>query len=199
MSGSTSVIRATASSPLRSIRQVSSPTTSLGARSSTPPPRGSPSTTRWNTASGPYQPQRTVSSLKFTSSPVCWRINSSSAARCCGTRAAASSRATNITAPRTAPPPSTQAANRSPGRAAAGAAPTPAAGVTGPAAGSARVTRNLVPLDEYDVVVINAVEGLDLQADRTPDRRLGLAEGGGLLTQEAIHDVLVSEYQQLAT
>src|SRR5205823_2534061 len=57
----------------------------------------------------------------------------------------------------------------------------------------------LMPLDEYDVVVIGAVEGLDLQADRTTDLRLQLPEGGGLLVQEAIHDVLVSEYQQLTT
>src|SRR5256886_2290820 len=128
---------------------------------------------------------------------VCWRINSSSAARCCGTRAAASSQAINTTAPRMVAPPSTQAAQRSPAR--AGHAAPAAAGATGPAAGSAGVTRTLVPLDEYDVVVISAVEGLDLQADRTTDLRLELPEGGGLLVQEAIHDVLVSEYQQLTT
>src|SRR5207244_1711905 len=95
------------------------------------------------------------------------------------------------------PPPSAQAAQRSPAR--AGHAAPAAAGATGPAAGSAGVTRTLVPLDEYDVVVISAVEGLDLQADRTTDLRLELPEGGGLLVQEAIHDVLVSEYQQLTT
>src|SRR5207302_1051484 len=134
---------------------------------------------------------------KLTLSPVCWRINSSSAARCCGTRAAASSQAINTTAPRMVAPPSTQAAQRSPAR--AGHAAPAAAGATGPAAGSAGVTRTLVPLDEYDVVVISAVEGLDLQADRTTDLRLELPEGGGLLVQEAIHDVLVSEYQQLTT
>src|SRR5882762_3289954 len=198
MSGSTSVMRPASSRPLRTMRQASRPTMSCGARSSAPRPPGSPSTTLLNTASGPYQPQRTPSSLKLTLSPVCWRISSSCAARCCGTRAAASSQATSTTAPRMVAPPSIHSAQRSPARAER-AAPPPAAGATGPAAGSAGFTRTLVPLDEYDVVVINAVEGLDLQTDRTTDLRLELAQGGRLLVQEAIHDVLVSEYQQLTT
>src|SRR5580700_7394582 len=54
-------------------------------------------------------------------------------------------------------------------------------------------------LHEYDVVMIHAVEGLDLQADRPADLRLEFAQGGGLLIEEAIHDVLMREYQQLAT
>src|SRR5205823_6407710 len=101
------------------------------------------------------------------------------------------------TAPRMVAPPSTQAAQRSPAR--AGHAAPAAAGATGPAAGSAGVTRTLDASDEYDVVVIDAVEGLDLQADRTTDLRLELPEGSRLLVQKAIHDVLVSEYQQLTT
>src|SRR5215469_13746805 len=52
-------------------------------------------------------------------------------------------------------------------------------------------------LDENDVILIDAIEGLDLQADRPPHLGLELAQGGGFLVQEAIHDVLMGEYQQL--
>src|SRR5579872_5168462 len=63
-----------------------------------------------------------------------------------------------------------------------------------------RVTRNLTiqALDEYDVELVHAVEGLDLQADRSTDLRLELREGGGLLVEQPIHDVLMGQYQQLA-
>src|SRR5262249_49239416 len=54
-------------------------------------------------------------------------------------------------------------------------------------------------LNEYDVVLIHAVERPDLQTDRAADLRLELPEGGGLLIEQAIHDVLMSQYQQLAT
>src|SRR5262249_17271432 len=52
-------------------------------------------------------------------------------------------------------------------------------------------------LDENDVVLIDTVEGLDLQTDGPPDLGLELAQCGGLLVPETIHDVLVGEYQQL--
>ena len=90
MAGFSSVIRVAASVPVRSMRQVSKSTSSFGARSSTAAAAGGASSTPLNTASGPYHPQRRPSSLKRTSRPVCERISSSSAARCCGTRASAS-------------------------------------------------------------------------------------------------------------
>src|SRR5262249_18835821 len=83
-------------------------------------------------------------------------------------------------------------------------APVPSAAVAGGASarrGSRhgwRLIHDRV-LNEYDVVLIHAVEGLDLQADRTTHLRLELAERGGLLIEQAVHDVLMSEYQQLAT
>ena len=46
-------------------------------------------------------------------------------------------------------------------------------------------------LDENDVVLIDAVESLDLQADGPPDLGLELAQSGGFLVQEAIHDAVV--------
>src|SRR5439155_1723882 len=76
---------------------------------------------------------------------------------------------------------------------------SPAPGATGPASAVSGATSKPNSSNEYYVVVIDAVEGLDLQADRTSDLCLELAEGGGFLVQEAIHDVLVGQYQQLAT
>src|SRR5215469_4839604 len=52
-------------------------------------------------------------------------------------------------------------------------------------------------LNEYHVVLVNSVECLDLQSDRPTDLRLELAQRGGLLVQQAVHDVLMSQYQQL--
>ncbi len=90
MSGATSAMRPASRWPLRMVRQASKPTVSSGARRSTLARPGSPSSTWRNTASGPYQPQRTPSSLKRTSSPVWERSSRSSVARCWGTRANAS-------------------------------------------------------------------------------------------------------------
>src|SRR5271169_6387082 len=53
-------------------------------------------------------------------------------------------------------------------------------------------------LDEYDVVLIDAVECLDLQADRASYLCLEFAEGGRFLIEQAIDDVLMGQYQQLA-
>src|SRR5215469_6067762 len=52
-------------------------------------------------------------------------------------------------------------------------------------------------LNEYHVVLVNSVECLDLQSDRPTDLRLELAQRGGLLVQQAVHDILISQYQQL--
>src|SRR5580704_13289633 len=51
---------------------------------------------------------------------------------------------------------------------------------------------------QHHVVVVEAVQRLDLQADRPADLRLELAQGRGLFVEQTIHDVLVGEYQQLA-
>src|SRR5215472_8547131 len=77
---------------------------------------------------------------------------------------------------------------------------SPAAAASGAAAGSA-LTPTCVPwssgLNEYDVVLVNPVECLDLQSDRPTDLRLELAQRGGFLVQQAVHNVLMSQYQQL--
>lgn len=48
------------------------------------------------------------------------------------------------------------------------------------------------------VELIDAVERLDLQADRPADLRLELGKGRRFLVEETFHDVLMGEYQQLA-
>jgi hypothetical protein len=58
-----------------------------------------------------------------------------------------------------------------------------------------RCTHHLKPSDKYDVVLVNAVESLDLQADRPAYLGLQFSQGGGFLIEEAVHDVLMCQYQ----
>src|SRR5262249_41236519 len=62
-----------------------------------------------------------------------------------------------------------------------------------------RCTHHLKSSDEYDVVLVNAVESLDLQADRPAHLSFQFSQGGGFFIEEAVHDVLMGQNQQLAT
>src|SRR5581483_6302764 len=53
------------------------------------------------------------------------------------------------------------------------------------------------PLDENHIVLINPVQRFDLKADGPAHLSLELGQGGRLVIQQAIHDVLMSQYQQL--